>query len=595
TPGDFIESCDIWYQGQVVNPEDYPITRIEDCSEIVFFVRPGKGGAFQAIFGFVLTFAGLAIPGGFGQFLTMTGIAMMLGGFSTLIFAPKAVNFEAPGNKNYGWEGVRTEYATIGTLVPICYGRVLTGGKCIGQRIYTDENNDQILDLLLVVSEGEIRGIRKQTDDGVCTSTTQDPWIKLDGNFIKTIPGASWNYRLGTLTQTVIPEFSVLSTNYADSQKLTENWYTISTAGGGNDFETVEFNFVFPYGLYITGQNGVYAYRTIIEIQYKEEPSGDWVSAGDFQWDAKKMGPFYKTVKISLPTKANYSFRMVRRGDGWAHAHDYTGEVEGWAATIQLQGYNRIIYDDLSYPGSTLVSIHAVATDRISSAQPNVEIKLDGRILKYYDGVAWQDEVWDTGAGDAGDVGRNLAWQVHDLIYSQQYGLGAYLDDALKASLKFKDLADYGNQLVDDGKGGTEKRFLSDIIIDGIVDPWDMLKELLGSCHAFPVRAGAQIWPVVEKEASPVMSFGMDNVATDDKGNTLLTETWRTLEDTPNVIEVQYFDETKDYVRETAQYPDDDTLIPAGEKIRKLTLIYHNVTRRSQATRLAKRSWLLVK
>jgi hypothetical protein len=194
---------------------------------------------------------------------------------------------------------------------------------------------------------------------------------------------------------------------------------------------------------------------------------------------------------------------------------------------------------------------------------------------------------------DRGNVGRDIAWQIHDLIYNEVYGLGPYFDDSLKVSTKFQELSDYANQKVPDGKLCTEKRFLSDVIVEGIVDPWDMLQELLRSAHAFPLVAGAQIWPAVEKTGSPVMSFGMDNVAKDDKGNSLFTESWRTFGDTPNVVEVQYFDESKDYIREVARYPDDDSLIPTGEKIQKLSAIFHNVSRRSQAKRLANYYWLI--
>jgi hypothetical protein len=599
-PADFIAGCDIWYEGRVIDPRDYAATEIKDCSEIVFFARPGKGGVIKMIVGAVMIVGGILLYGTpFGAPLIIGGIAMMLGGIYEVAFPQKVPsNFEPPHTENYGWEGVRTDYAAVGSIVPISYGRVLTGGKCISQRIYTTgkTSGNQRLDLLLLVSEGEIRGIRKRDDTGVCTSTSDAPWIKIDNSFLSDLPDVGWDYRLGKLDQTVIPGFHQLSSNYVENTKLLWDgtWHTITNAGGGEDFEQVEFNFFWPMGLFFSYHDDLTPWWTNIKIQYKQEPSGDWTTLWDGEFFAFKTGPFYRSKKFSLPAKAGYSFRMKKYT--W---HSLNPNNPGWGSMWMdecwIQSYNRIVNEDLTYPGCALVAVTAVASDRVSSSQPNIAVKLDGRKLKYYDGNQWQSETWDTGAADEGNVGRNLAWQIHDIIYNDVYGLGPYFDESLKASAKFKELADYANQLIDDGQGGTEARFRSDIIVDGIVDPWDMLKELLRSCHGFPVLAGAQIWPVVEKERSPVMSFGMENVLTGKKGATTLVESWRTLEEKPNVVEVQYFDAEKDFVRDIVQFPGDDTLIPAGEKIRKLTIVFHNVTRRSQATRLAKFHWLVAK
>lgn len=674
TPHDFIESCDIWYEGRVIAPGDYHAVEVRDCSEIVFFGRPGKGGLYQTVIGAIFFALGF-VPG--LQFLTAVGITMMLGGAIQLLFPPEDAprqNFEAR-SLHYGWQGAETEYATIGSMIPIPYGRRVTGGKCIHQRLYVPSGQeDQKLDLLLLLGEGEIRGVRKEDDSGILPKIkaatiafhdndpsadtitdsgngfvdagfvagdkiviygsasndgyytietvaagtltliaedeltdesagdmitilclSQSPWIKLDGKWASSLTGVTWDYRIGSLDQISIPGFSLLSTNYDASHHITENewedtWYTISNAGGGNNFESVEFNFYFPEGLYLIDQRGVCPHQVIMKIFKKEEPGGDWEFVGEWSKVEKRTGPFYWSIKIDDLGDKPYSFRLRRK---WPERYFGLPECQEHNR-IDLLNYNRLNYEDLQYPGCVLLALSAIASNEISSVQPNVLVKLDGRLLKYYT-TSWQEELWDTGGGDEGDVGRNPAWQIHDLIYNETYGLGPYFDDSLKVSAKFKELADYANQQIDDGQGQneTENRFLSDVIIDGIVDPWDMLKQLLRACHTAPVVAGAQIWPVIEKERSPVMSFGMDNVATDEKGNTTFVESWRTLEDIPNVIEVQYFDQEKDYAREIVYFPDDDTLIPQGEKIRKFTAVFYNVTRRSHATRLAKYHWLI--
>jgi hypothetical protein len=396
TPNDFIECCDIWYEGKAVDPKEFGNIKVHDCSEIVFFVRPGGGDVFQFIFGGVLTAVGILVPG--LSFLIPMGIGMIIGGIAQMLtpsMTPK--NFTpAARNLNYGWGGVESDYAIIGSVVPICYGRVVTGGKCISQRIYANENYDQVLDLLMLVSEGEIRGIRKEDDTGVCTSSSDDPWIKLDGNFLSNLVGASWDYRLGTVGQSPIQGFNFLSSNYVDNQTLTPTWYEITNAGGGEDFDAVEFNFVFPAGLYTSSEYGMLARWVQIFIEQKEEPGGSWVSAGasPYTITAMKTGVFYRTIKIDGLGTKEYSFRVRRLREDITETHPYPV-----AETITLQSYNRIIYEDLAYPGSALVSIRAVASDQLSSGQPTVQVKLDGRKLQYYDG-SWQSAVWDSGGDD---------------------------------------------------------------------------------------------------------------------------------------------------------------------------------------------------
>lgn len=100
---------------------------------IVPLVYGGGGKFFKILTGAVLIAASFAIGGPFAgftaSFLFGTGVALVLGGISELLFAPKDARDEEQ-DKNSGFGGP-VNNTRQGSGVPIAYGKILTGSSVI--------------------------------------------------------------------------------------------------------------------------------------------------------------------------------------------------------------------------------------------------------------------------------------------------------------------------------------------------------------------------------------------------------------------------------------------------------------------------------
>lgn len=565
--------------GVIISPDDYNNTYVCNNSNITLFIMPGYGFMTAAWAAVVEYFA----SGAWMATVAQMAVATMFTLAAQALLRDKptvsdSANFGA--NKNYGFGGIQTEYS-LGTTYPLVYGRCMTGGKVLSQRLYSNDDDDQALDTLLVLSYGKIRGIRTQADDGVCTSVDDAPWIMVDGNYISNYQDCTWDYRLGDVNQTAIPMFNDASTLYQDNQAiLYDDWYTISAAGNNQDFDRAEFNFVFPQGLYTIGYNDGKPRNTTVKIyiRYRQVGSDDWTLT-QYEWQSNKTSTFYKSVKLNLPTRAKYDFGIKR-----VSAISTDDNVRDG---VELQSYNRIIQDDFTYPGFALVAIRALATSQLSSTMPNYIIKLDGKYIPYYT-TSWQPaDTWDTNNTDDGNIARNPGWVIHDLIHNDYYGLGNMYTSNIHVANKCLELASHANYLVDDGSGNMERRHSCDVVIDNISNAKDLIAELCSTYHCSPITAGVSIYPQLDKPRLPVNAFGMGDIITDEQGNSLIIEEWASIEDKPNVINLQYYDITNNMTADIVQYPDDYTIL-SDAAVRKQSTTVHSITRRSEAIRYAR-------
>ncbi|MHA2067841.1 MAG: TipJ family phage tail tip protein, partial [Candidatus Thorarchaeota archaeon] len=160
--GNLAQCGDVWIDGVIIPPEEFGNVPVGPCADVVIYRRPGMP--------WIIPFIPLI--------LTIISIALTIAStVASILMAPDvpdmpgdSQNFKS--NRNYGWGGVTTEYSA-GTLVPIPYGRAFVGGKSISQRVHTGAKYNQRLDLLLLLGEGPIRGIRNENNTGIC------PWTRM--------------------------------------------------------------------------------------------------------------------------------------------------------------------------------------------------------------------------------------------------------------------------------------------------------------------------------------------------------------------------------------------------------------------------------
>lgn len=105
---------------------------------------------------------------------------------------------------------------------------------------------------------------------------------------------------------------------------------------------------------------------------------------------------------------------------------------------------------------------------------------------------------------------ENPALAIRDLLVNTRYGAGLALgmvdDEAIAA------VADYCDELVDDGSGGDEPRYACNGALDTGRTLKDRLESLLPCCRSWLVYAGGLYRLVADAPADPVMTFNEDNI-----------------------------------------------------------------------------------
>ena len=107
---------------------------------------------------------------------------------------------------------------------------------------------------------------------------------------------------------------------------------------------------------------------------------------------------------------------------------------------------------------------------------------------------------------------NNPAWVFYDILTNNRYGLGDFLKttDIDKYAL-FK-IARYCDELVDDGKGGTEPRFTANLYFTKQADAYKVLKDMATIFRGMLYFIDGQILPVMDSPAGPIYNFSKANV-----------------------------------------------------------------------------------
>lgn len=139
-------------------------------------------------------------------------------------------------------------------------------------------------------------------------------------------------------------------------------------------------------------------------------------------------------------------------------------------------------------------------------------------------------------------------------------------------------VTDYDNDLVDDGRGGTEKRVRFNGIFDTATDRWAAMLKVCEAARCIPVWNGVQIDFAIDRASSPVQKFNVANVDLDT-----FEESWLEQIGLGSEFELHYIDEDMDYKREILPVVDQSITSTSS----RMTLNVMGLTRQSEIWRLA--------
>jgi len=538
-------------------------SRIEEGDEIV--VAPEVQAPVVAVISFIVSAvwaAAVAHPFLFTFFVLSMGYAIY-----QYMNQPKMPDFNLgsagmdEGSPTYGWDGVQT-IQEVGVPVAVVYGEHRVGGNIINQFLWED-GDKHYLNVLLAICEGEIESIEN---------------IELNNNPIVNFEGVSISKRFGTNYQSMIPNFEDLHNIYPVSANLTQNNPYIYTTVD-LDVEAFEIHLRLNNGLYQQNSSSgdIQSWSVTYRVEYKEHSSGTYIDLGETTISAQSRSSVRRVFRKAGLTPGQYDIRITRISEDSSLQPLKQGD-------LLLFQIDELKTDDLSYPNTALLGLQLLATDQLSGSMPNITSVVKGRkvsvpdVRNCTDPVAWDDYYWDgadyrlladdtllswDGVTFVERYSANPVWCLRDFIISNRFGLGEFISSGNLDNASLLEMSQYCEEKVADGQGGYEKRFRMDVVIDSNNRALDVLIQLCATFNAMPVYSAGGLAFKIDKITNPTQLFGMGNIVKDT-----FAQSWKTMKEVPNVIEVQFTDKEKNYQQETIAYIDEESLA-SGEPMRK--------------------------
>lgn len=240
-------------------------------------------------------------------------------------------------------------------------------------------------------------------------------------------------------------------------------------------------------------------------------------------------------VRITIPTGT------LTRGKWDVKVENFSVDqtTSSYSDDMYLTSVREVIYDDFQYPRLACVGIRALATDQISGSF-SFACMTDGMIIRVWDGATWTVE-----------ASNNPAWVTYDIltqpIFDNSLNVIEYrgFDPSRLDLTKWLEWANFCDDLVPDGKGGTEKRLTFNGGFDSAMNLWDAALSVCKIGRAFLIWNGIHLTVAVEKPESPSQLFTVGNIGIDS-----FEETFLPLTDRATEIEIDFINSEHGYIRD---------------------------------------------
>jgi len=206
-----------------------------------------------------------------------------------------------------------------------------------------------------------------------------------------------------------------------------------------------------------------------------------------------------------------------------------------------VSSITEVSYDVHTYPRLATVAIHALATDQLNGSL-RFSCLCKGKLVQVYRNgvrsIEWSD---------------NPAWVMLDVLSQpvinnalQIVRFDGYSTDAGRFDIpKFEELAAYCDELVPDGYGGTERRFIFNGVFDGEQSAWEAALEVGTMCRATPFFLGTKVTLAIDKPTDVSQLFTVGNIELDS-----FEEVFLPMEERAAEIEIDFTDQTSNYERQ---------------------------------------------
>ncbi|HBN8282564.1 DUF1983 domain-containing protein [Pseudomonas aeruginosa] len=332
--------------------------------------------------------------------------------------------------------------------------------------------------ILLAVGEGEFAGVPSERDIYLDNTPLMDP----SGNL--NFPNVKWEWRAGSVDQDYIPGIPAVENETSVNVELRSDTPWVRSLSN-TQLSAVRLRFAWP-ALQQQDTNGnIGGYR----IEYAVDLATD---GGAYQEvlheavDGKTTTRYERSRRIDLPAATNGWQLRVRR----LTPNQNNNRI---ADTMLIAGYTEVIDAKLRYPNTALLYVEFSA-EQFSNI-PAVTVDCRGRKVQVPSNYDPETRaylgIWDGTMKQAWT--NNPAWVTYDISTNARFGLGKRIKPWMVDKWEMYKIAQYCDQLVPDGKGGQEPRFLCDLNLQSRAQAWTLLRDIAAIYRGMSYWAQGQL------------------------------------------------------------------------------------------------------
>ena len=334
--------------------------------------------------------------------------------------------------------------------------------------------------ILYGLNDGEVEGLANGNKSIILDDTPLQ-----DGSGSNNFTGMQVDFRSGTNDQSYIEGFPDISSETAINVELkSESPFVRSITN--KEIDAVRLRFKWGALRQTNPDNGDVNGYTIKYALDLQTDGGTWTEVLSTQISDKTSANYLRSHRIDLP-KANTGWLLRVRRLTPNSTSEYIGDK------MYVDAITEVIDLKLSYPNTALLGLQYDAEQFSNVAKVAVDLKgLKIQVPSNYDPVARvYTGMWNGTFKRA--YSNNPAWIYYDLCTNKRAALGDRLTAAMIDKWSLYRLAQYCDQLVDDGKGGKEPRFTCNVYLQTQEDAYSILSKLAGVFRAISYWDGNSI------------------------------------------------------------------------------------------------------
>jgi len=349
-----------------------------------------------------------------------------------------------------------------------------------------------IAKMLIAVGEGEFEGAPTAKDIFLDNTPLQDP----QGNM--NFPNVKWEWRSGAVDQSYIQGIPSVENETTISTELRSGtqWVRAIT---NIQLSAVRVRFAWPALQSVDSGGNINGYT----IAYKVELATDGGTYQEVLNEAvcgKTTSLYERTRRINLPrATTGWLLRITR-----LTANQNNNKISD---TMQIAGFTEVIDAKIRYPNTALLYIEFSAEQFRSI--PAVTVECDGRkwqVPSNYDPrTRTYSGIWDGTFKEAWT--DNPVWHTYGITTNDRFGLGRRIKPWMVDKWELYRISQYCDQLVMDGKGGQEPRFLCNLNLQSKADAWSLLRDISAIYRGMTYWAQGQVFTLSDMPRATDFDF----------------------------------------------------------------------------------------